>query len=370
MKKILILGGYGNFGKRIAESLVSSGFPIMIVGRNINKCHKLKQLLDTKYPNSKIEVDDFNIYTQLSSKLQKMNPGVIINNVGPFQNQDYSVIKTCIQHKFDYIDLADARDFVANIKTLDQEARNKSVSLISGASTVPALSSAIIDHYQKHFSQIESIIYGISPGQKAERGLATTTGILSYIGKRIKTFDQSNEQLYGWQNIYRQEYPELGKRWMANCEIPDLDLFPSKYNIKKLRFSAGMENSILHLGIWMISWLIRMKLPIKISNYSKFLLKCSHIFDRFGSDAGGMHMIMKGLDLKNKPLEICWFIIAKKGEGPHIPTIPAILLARKIALGTTEHIGSSPCMSLITLKEYLLELENFQIVTYEKFNRS
>ena len=38
-------------------------------------------------------------------------------------------------------------------------------------------------------SEIESVEYGISPGQKTTRGgIATVKGVMSYIGKPIKPF--------------------------------------------------------------------------------------------------------------------------------------------------------------------------------------
>lgn len=121
---------------------------------------------------------------------------------------------------------------------------------------------------------------------------------------------------------------------MANCEVPDLDILPLHYNIKNIRFSAGMESSILHLGIWFVSWLIRLGLPINLPNHADFLHRFSHWgFDWMGTDEGGLHMTLKGKDLEGKPYRRKWYIIVKKGDGPNVPTIPAIILGRKICKG-------------------------------------
>ena len=69
---------------------------------------------------------------------------------------------------------------------------------------------------------------------------------------------------------------------MCDCDVPDLDLFPKKYGIKNIRFSAGIENSFLHLGLWCISWLIRLGLPINLSKYTNLLLKISDFFNFIG----------------------------------------------------------------------------------------
>ncbi len=211
----------------------------------------------------------------LLRQLQLLRPEVVINTCGPFQNADYGAAEACIAAGIHYIDLADGRDFVTNITKLDNEARRRHVAVISGASTVPALSSAVIEHFRPQFAAIDSLTFGIAPGQKAERGLATTQGILSYVGKRLKPCPDG-EKRYGWQDLYRQAYPEIGTRWRANCDIPDLDLLPAKYGIKRIRFSAGMEVSLIHLGLWALSWAVRLGLPIDLPRHAGMLLIASN----------------------------------------------------------------------------------------------
>ena len=49
VRKVLILGGYGNFGKRISESLsASKGLTVVIAGRNIKKANSLCEELSSK----------------------------------------------------------------------------------------------------------------------------------------------------------------------------------------------------------------------------------------------------------------------------------------------------------------------------------
>lgn len=366
MKRALILGGYGNFGKRISEALVRSGIPVIVAGRNLSKATALCSDIETRNPNCEAIPAVVDVNDGLADQLRRLNPGVVINTAGPFQNADYSVAQTCVESKIHAIDIADGRDFVVGISRLNEAAKAAGVAVVSGASTVPGLSSAVLGAYADKFETIESLTYGISPGQKAERGLATTAGILSYIGKPLKPSSGSVEPHYGWQDIYRQEYPELGKRWMANCDIPDIDILPEKYGIENIRFSAGMESGFLHLGIWVTSWLVRLGLPIKLQNHAPILLRLSHLFDFLGSSDGGMHMIIEGKDADGNDHQVKWFIIAKNGDGPHIPTIPAIVLAKKLIRGELSFRGASACVGLVSLEEYLRELEGFDISVFSK----
>mgnify|MGYP000983818807 CR=1 FL=1 len=194
--KILILGGYGNFGSRIAQALAKDEIEIIIAGRNKKKAEILREKILAKYPQSKLEIAIFDVNLQLENYLLKLQPVAIINTCGPFQNSDYNVAKTCIKCGVNYIDLSDGRDFVNEILVLDEEARKNNVSVISGASTVPALSSAVLEKYKNEFAKIDSLKFGISPGAKASRGLATTKAILSYLGKPLKPFHGSKNKIY------------------------------------------------------------------------------------------------------------------------------------------------------------------------------
>lgn len=360
MDKTLILGGYGNFGRRITVALAKASLPVIVAGRNKDKASDLVDEIKQDYPDVSVEIATFDVNRELPNQLEKLSPKVVINTCGPFQLCDYAVAEVCIKHKVHYIDLADAREFVTGIIALDEKAKDAGVMIVSGASTVPGLSSAVLEKYKNGFSEIDSLEYGISPGQKANRGLATTKAIMTYVGKAIKPF-AGHEKAYGWQDCYRQAYPELGKRWMANCEVPDLDLLPQRYGLKSIRFSAGMELSFMHLGIWLMSWCVRLGLPLNLPNKSALLLKASNWFDCFGSADGGMHMVIKGKDKNGKPKALNWFVIAKDGDGPQIPTIPSIILAKKLISGELTKTGAEPCVGLVTLDDYIDELKEFSV---------
>lgn len=361
MNKILILGAAGNFGKRIANALINAKAPIIISGRNIVKLQELK---DKFKETDLIEIAAFEAEIDLEKYLELLKPSIIINTIGPFQAKDYTIAKLAIKHKIHYIDLADGREFVNNISSLNQDAFDADVSIISGASTVPAISSAAIEKFKLEFANIDSLKFGISPGQKAERGLATTQSILSYTGKKLKPYQGQTEDLYGWQDIYLQKIPDLGFRYMANCDIPDLDIFAQKYAIKNVRFFAGLELGVLHIGLWLLSWIERIGIKLKLQNHADFMLKTSNWFDKFGSDDGGMFMIFKGIDKANNPLTRKWFLIAYNGDGPNIPTIPAIILAKKLYNGKFKTKGAFACTGIVSLEECLDELKPYKIKTY------
>lgn len=367
--KVLILGATGNFGRKIAKGLVEKNVAIIISGRHEEPLFALKKQLSKAAVDICIDILCFDFKKRLSQELLRLRPPLVINASGPFQTADFTTAINCILLGINYIDLADAREYVNDFSILDEQANKRNCIAITGASTLPCLSSAVLNYYKDEFKTMDSLVYGITLGQKTDRGLAMLKGILSYAGRRLKDFRGVPKKVYGWQDVYRQEYPLLGKRWMANCDVPDLDLLPGFFPIKSIRFSAGIESSVSHLGLCFLSWLIRLKFPIKLENYAETLLKFSHYFDSFGTDAGGMHVLMSGTDHKGNHKSIKWFMVVKNGDGSYIPTIPAILLAKRILEEEIVATGAITGMNLISLESYLAELKKLDIHIFSEVSK-
>jgi hypothetical protein len=359
--RVLIIGGYGNFGSYIAKSLAGDPtIQLLIGGRSIEKAARFIASLAATNPAEPHVID---IDGDLDAALARIAPHLVIHTTGPFQAQDHRVARACIEHGCHYLDLADARDFVATIGTLDPTAKAKGVLVVSGASSVPCLTAAVIDHYLPGFATLDSVDYGISAAQQTNRGLATTSAILSYVGKPFETLrDGKPHQVIGWQDIHSERYPELGRRWFGNCDIPDLALFPARYpQLKSMRFAAGHELGILHAGTWALSWAVRLRLVRSLAPHAERLLRIAFLFDWMGTSRSGFHMYLTGIGHKGTTRTARFFLIARSGHGPYIPCMPAILLARKLARGELDRAGAMPCVDLIGLDEYLGALEGLDI---------
>ena len=354
MKKILVLGGYGHFGTMISTALAGQqNLKVIIAGRSVDKAKALAATLpQAPHAPEGIALD---IHKGFADALQNISPDIVIHTCGPFQGQDYAVAKACIVQGCHYIDLADARKFVAEIETLHKSAKEKNVSIISGASSVPCLTAAVIDVYQPRFQNIVGVDMGISTAQRTNRGLATTAAVLGYAGQPFETkIDGHMQTVYGWQGLTRQRYPNIGTRWLADCDVPDLALFPRRYpDIETIRFRAGLELAPLQWALYALAGLAKADFIPRPDKYADKLLKISRWLDIFGSDTSAFHVRMTGFGFDSQPVTRTFFLLARNGDGVHIPTIPAILLAKRLAVGDASiAAGAMPCLGLITLDEY------------------
>jgi hypothetical protein len=349
----MVLGSTGTFGRIIVQALLSRGYRVVAAARSADKT---KAIFQEQWQHPQFSYQIFDVqHDLLIAEITKAKAHLVINTCGPFQQQHYQIAKACIVAKSHYIDLADDGVFVKGIEQLNLQAQQAGVCVISGASTVPGLSSAVIAAYFDRFTQLDSVRYGVSPGQKTARGLATTKSILSYLGKPLPWGSR-----YGWQQGYSVKYPTIGKRWMGACDIPDHYLFKDYYAIKKLEFSAGMESKVLHAGIWFVSWLVRLRMIRHLPSSAERLLKVSHCFDRFGTQDGGMHMFLGG-SKNGRPLQINWFIEAFNGSGTQIPSAAAIILADHILQEKTLKPGARACINLINLKQFIQYFADFNM---------
>lgn len=359
--RVLVIGGYGNFGSYIARSLApDAAIRLLIGGRSPAKAQIFAAGLDAANPAEGHAID---IDADLGPALARIAPDIVIHTTGPFQRQDHRVARASIERGCHYLDLADARAFVTTIGQLDAAARERGVLVVGGASSVPCLTAAVVDHYRAGFAHLERIDYGISAAQQTNRGLATTSAVLSYVGKTFTRLrDGRMQQVHGWQDTHAVRYPELGLRLFGNCDVPDLDLFPDRYpEVSDIRFAAGHELKILHAGTWGLGWLVRSGLVRSLDAHAEALLRLAFAFDRFGSSRSGFHMFLSGGGTDGKPRQVRFFMIARSGHGPYIPCMPAILLARRLARGEVEQRGATPCVDLIDLPDYLCALEALDI---------
>jgi saccharopine dehydrogenase-like NADP-dependent oxidoreductase len=360
--RVLLIGASGVFGSRIARQLAGDPrFRLTLAGRQLASLAALRESLGD--PSVQLAALDV-VAGGLAAALAALRPQLVIHAAGPFQAQDYRVAEACLACGSDYVDLADGRDFVSGIGRLDGRAKAAGRLLVSGASTVPAFSSAVVDALLPRFRALETIEHAISPGNRTPRGDATVAAILGYCGRPLRLWRDGRWQRgHGWMSTRRQAFP-FGRRWVGLCDVPDLELFPPRYpGVRGVAFRAGLELRRLHFGTLAAAWLVRLGLIRDLARHAPHLRRISEWFLGAGSDVGGMVVELAGRDTQGEPLRLRWSLSAAAGDGPQIPATPTVVLARKLADGELPARGAMPCMGLFTLDEALAALAGFAIET-------
>jgi hypothetical protein len=332
--KIIVLGGYGNFGARFCRALAGdTNIELVVCARDAARAQAFARKLGGRASALALDITR----ADLAQALRASGADLVVHTAGPFQAQVYAVALATAEAGLHYIDLADARRFVCDFAAATDAAFRRSGRIgITGASTVPALSAAVIDHLTRRWQRIDTIDYCIAPAQTAPRGVATMAAVLSYCGAPIQVWQGGAwVTQYGWAAPQRITFARVKPRLGALCDIPDLELFPARYpGVQGVMFRAALEVGLGQRAFAVLAKLRRIGLIGQPQRWAAFINAAGGVFDFLGSPLGGMVVRVAGLDAAGKPARSAWHIAADDDSGPEIPAMAAILLARRLACGT------------------------------------
>jgi saccharopine dehydrogenase-like NADP-dependent oxidoreductase len=351
--RVLVLGGSGNFGSRIVRALRHEpAIELICAGRRGKPAAGAESV--------RVAVVDIRA-AGLIKRFLEIAPGIVIHCAGPYQGQDYTVARAAIAVGAHYLDLADGRAFVSGFREqLDDSAHRAGVVALTGVSTLPALSSAVIDVLRIGLTRLGSVHVIIAPGQRASRGVATLAAVFSYLGKPFKVWRSGRwENAWGWMGLERVDLA-VGQRLSAWCDVPDLELLPAHYpGIQTVTFKAALEFWPQHVALWSLACLRRAGVRISVENWAPVLERFAACWDRFAGNSGGMRVRVTGADATGKVLTRDWQVVAEAEKGPEIPCMAAILVAKRMISGQLPLIGARPCLSELPLEEFAPEFERW-----------
>ncbi len=349
--KLLILGGYGAFGGRLATLLADLDIDILICGRREAKA---KSFCDSQTGRARYHALAFD-RKDIDIALSEHTPDIVVDASGPFQaygDDPYSVVKACVKHSVHYLDLADAADFVDGISQFDAAAKQAEITLLSGLSTCPALSGAVLKELSKDMD-IKNVSIGIAPTPHAALGKSVIEAALTYAGGPIALCRNGNRCIAKGLTEYRRftiappGKTPLKNRHFSLAELPDLTLYPQTYpHVDNIWGGAGIKPEWLHKILNVIAHIrakLRLPAPTALTNISQWALKT---FSR-GEHRGGMYV-----EVKNKEITKSWHLIAEGDDGPIIPAKACEAIIRKWMAGDRPTTGARPATHELSLDDF------------------
>jgi hypothetical protein len=353
MSLILVIGGYGGFGARLSRRLAAGGHSLVVAGRSAGKAARFAATLRDARPLVLDRSDD------IGPVLDRERPDLVVDAAGPFQGSDYRVPRACIAARIPYLDLADARDFVCAIGGLDSEARAAGVAIVSGASTSPALTGAIVRRLAEGLERVDGVEIALSAANRAAGGDAVVAAALSYAGRPLRLWRGRRwAEATGWQEMKRQHFAfadgkcGLSGRLVALADLADLELLPALLPGRPaVAFRAGTELRFQMLALWLLSWPVRWGWVGSLSGATRAIVALYRLTGWVGGKRSAMSVTLAGRR-EGALVERSWTVVAEQGEGLEIPTLAAELLAADILSGRVPPGARSP--------ESLLPLDRFE----------
>lgn len=351
---VLLVGASGVFGSRLAERLaLEPGIALTLAGRRREPLEDLRRRIGggaiRAIDRDWIEARDLAGYD------------LVIDAAGPFQDSHCRLVEAAIEARVDYADLSDGRDWVVGFaERFNARAKEAGVRLVSGASSIPALSHAVLDRLTQGWDRIDEISIGIFPGNRAPRGLSVVEAILSYAGKPVRVFREGEwREDWGWGRLHRADAGQAGRRWASVCDTPEQELLVQRYSpLRSAQFFAGMELSILHLGLWLLSLPVRWRLVASLRPWARQLLTVAQWLLPFGSDRGAM--VVEATSGEEKRV---WRLNADANRGPYVPVLAAVAIVRKWREGGRPVAGAYVCSGLLTMQEFEADFDALGMAT-------
>jgi NAD(P)-dependent dehydrogenase (short-subunit alcohol dehydrogenase family) len=351
VKRVLVLGGYGGFGGRIAQRLAAEGWEVLVAGRDLQRAEHFCAGRPNLLPFC-LDRD-----ADLAAQLARHKPFAVVDAAGPFQSAPYQVPRACMAAGCHYLDIADARDFVTGIGVLDAEARAAGIAIVSGASSVPALSGAVVSSLAEGMTRIRSVEIAISASSKATAGPSLTKAIVSYLGRPIRIWrGQRWTVRHGWQEMRRESFCVAGEesldgRLVGLADVPDLKLLPGRLKGNPaVTFRAGAELALQNRALSAASGLVRTGWIKRPEALIPAVLWVQRLMARLGTARSGMIVRMFGM-AGGRRVERRWTLIANHGTGPEIPALAVPMLLRRILEGTPGP-GARDAGTLLELEDF------------------
>jgi hypothetical protein len=358
-RKILILGGYGVFGGRLAQLLADEPrVTLILAGRSLKKARGFCASLPAGAPRMALAFDrDGDVGAQLAS----IRPDLIVDASGPFQAYSgdvYKLARAAIALGADYMDLADSSEFVAGIGAIDTEARAKGVYALAGVSSFPVLTAAVVRKLAGGSARVTAIRAGIAPSPFARVGPNVIRAIASYAGQKVAlTRGGVRAQAFGLTETMRRAVRPPGmlpleSRLFSLVDVPDLRALPPLWpGLNAIWIGAAPVPEMLHRALIALAWLARLRLLPNLAPLAPLFHAVLGRL-RWGAHRGGMFVEIEGSDDGGRAFWRSWHMLAEGDDGPLIPSMAIAAIVRNELGGRRPAAGARAATGELELADY------------------
>ena len=358
-RRILIVGGYGTFGGRLAMLLADEPrLTLIIAGRSHDKAASFCADLP---PGAERIAASFDRDGDVGRQLRALAPDMLVDATGPFQayaGDPYRLVRACITHGIDYLDLADGSDFVMGIRQFDASAQAAKIFVLSGVSSFPVLTAAVVRDLSRDLARIDAVTGGIAPSPYAGVGVNVIRAIASYAGKPVR-LTRGARPAVGHALIETLRYTICppGRVPLRNIrfslvDVPDLQALPQLWpNLGSVWMGAGPVPEILHRALNGLAWLVRLRVLPSLSPFAALFHAAINVL-RWGEHRGGMFVAIAGVMRDGTSAARSWHLLAEGDDGPLIPSMAVAIIIRQSLGGKRPAPGARPALLDIELADY------------------
>jgi hypothetical protein len=358
--RVLIVGGYGVFGGRLVELLQDDArLTLLVAGRSLSRAREFCER--RRSAAARLEPVQFDRSAADAGTVAALQPTLVVDASGPFQaygDGRYRLIESCIASRAHYLDLADGSRFVEGVAAFDAAARDAGVYVLSGVSSFPVLTAAVVRRLSVGMAQVQTISGGIAPSPYAGVGVNVIRAIASYAGQpvlRTRDGQQSNGHPFTESMPFVVAVPghvPLRCTRFSLVDVPDLRALVREWpQATDIWMGAGPVPATLHRALSALSWLVRLRWLPSLSWLAPVIyLVTNHV--RWGEHRGGMFVVVRGVDGDGGELVREWHLLAEGDDGPLIPCMAVEAIVRKVLAEDAPAPGARTALHEVKLADY------------------
>jgi Domain of unknown function (DUF4166)/Saccharopine dehydrogenase NADP binding domain len=357
--KVLILGGYGTFGGRLAQLLADEArLTLIIAGRSLAKA---QTFCGTLRSAATVLPATFDRDGVVERELRELAPDVVVDASGPFQSygaDPYRVVRAALALGIHYLDLADGSDFVEGIAQFDAQARSRGIFVLAAVSSFPVLTAAVVRALSQDMTRIDAVTGGIAPSPYANVGANVIRAIASYAGKPVTVMREGRKATaHALIDSRRYTIAPPGRLPLhpirfSLVDVPDLQVLPKLWpGLRSVWMGAGPVPDILHRALSALAWLVRLRLLPSLSPFGGLMYRTINVLS-WGEHRGGMFVAVEGQGRDGQRIERSWHLLAEGEDGPLIPSMAAEAIIRHYLAGRPPAAGARSAATDLELADY------------------
>ena len=303
-----------------------------------------------------VDVDD-------AASLGRALDGVfaVVNTSGPFVAGRYPVAQRCAACGVHYVDIASAHPYLRGMSTLGRRAKASGSLIVTGASIVPAVSTALVDYVVGEFERVSEIHTAVAPLDNGSNWFSAVRAMHVFSGQPMRVREAGQwRHTFAWSEPARVDFPRpVGRRRAYLCDVADLALFPQRYGAKTVTFRAGFARPLLNYAM-AVAGRVGRRYANKEGANAGAVRELNGLQDMLQSTTG-IQVVVRGHSQDREVVHTV-SLISRDDSAMAIACSPALALLKTWVRVGVPQPGARTCVDLLNLDAIKQELMGNDIV--------
>lgn len=330
--RVLIVGGYGVFGRLLAvELLRTTEAQIVIAGRDPAKARRACRDLSGS-PQGRLESMTIDLARSGELRRTAEDFDVVACTAGPFQALSPWIVDEAVEAGAHWVDVADVSGWVLGVledRELDERARTADVAIGTGLSTLPALSGVLARLLTERVPQASTATVVLSIGNRNQKGSATIASALMNDMRERSTV-----------------HTPLGPRLAYRIDSPDARLFDREH--LDTTSWVALESAIARRVAVLAAGRSASRDPGEVMGRARFLSRVASVW-RSGASGGSVQVELR--DERGSGAAAAFV-----GLDQRMAILPAAIVVQRLVEGSVSLRGITPPADWMPIPEWIAEL--------------